>query len=89
MDRQRFIDTFGNSDKPDKPFFDINLMDEWSSIYTDQTLFWQAQYARFYAKEMFDIAVALDKDEDAWTLADNTEAFARFLESWLTVECRN
>lgn len=78
MDRQRFIDTFGG-----QPFFDINLMDEWAAIYTDKKLFWQAQYARFYAKEMFDIAVALDKDKEAWTLADNTEAFAKFLESWL------
>jgi hypothetical protein len=78
MDRQIFIDTFGN-----QPFFDINLMDDWAELYTDQTLFWQAQYARFYAKEMFDIAVALDKDEKAWTLADNTEIFAKFLESLL------
>lgn len=78
MDRQRFIDTFGG-----QPFFDINLMDEWAAIYTDKKLFWQAQYARFYAKEMFDIAVALDKDKEAWTLADNTETFAKFLESWL------
>lgn len=83
MDRQRFIDTFNKSDRP---IFDINLMDEWASLYTDQTLFWQAQYARFYAKEMFDIAVPLDKDKEARALADNTEAFARFLESWLIVQ---
>lgn len=82
MDRQRFIDTYGGS-----PFFDINLMDEWAAIYTDETLFWQAQYARFYAKEVFDIAMALDKDgiisDDAWRLADNVEAFARLLENSL------
>ena len=82
MDRQRFIDIYGK-----QPLFDIQLMDEWASLYTDEVLFWQAQYARFYAKEMFDIAVALDKDgivsENAWTLADNTEAFARLLEGLL------
>lgn len=87
MDRQRFIDTFGKSEKSDNLFFDINLMDEWASLYTEQTLFWQAQYARFYAKEMFDIAMALDRDnvisENAWTLADNVEAFAKLLESCL------
>jgi len=85
MERQGFIDVYGK-----KPFFDINLMDEWAALYTDQVLFWQAQYARFYAKEMFDIAVALDKDgifsENSWKLADNAEAFARLLEGGLTVQ---
>ena len=77
MDRQRFIDVYGYQ----------AIFDEWAALYTDEVLFWQAQYARFYAKEMFDIAVALDKDgvvsENAWTLADNAEAFARLLESSL------
>ena len=77
MDRQRFIDKYG-----EKPFFDIDLMDEWAAIYTDEVLFWQAQYARFYAKEMFDIAVALESEE-AYTLSDNVEILARFLESSL------
>ena len=77
MERQRFIDRFGNH-----PFFDINLMDEWAAIYTDEVLFWQAQYARFYAKEVFDIAVA-SESEEAWRLADNVEIFTRFLESSL------
>jgi hypothetical protein len=77
MDRQRFIDKYGG-----EPFFDINLMDEWASLYTDQILFWQAQHARFYAKETFDIAVAL-KSEEAWRLADNVEIFAKFLEKSL------
>jgi hypothetical protein len=80
MDRQIFIEKFG-----DQPFFDINLMDEWAEIYTDQVLFWQAQYARFYAKEMFDIAVASESKE-AWTLADNIEIFAKLLESSLIVQ---
>ena len=82
MERQRFIDVYGG-----QPFFDINLMDEWAAIYTDEKLFWQAQYARFYAKEMFDIAIALDKDdivsENAWELIVNTEFLARLLENSL------
>ena len=57
-------------------------MDEWASIYIDEPLFWQAQYARYYTKEMFDIAVASNSDS-AWILADNTEIFARFLEAFI------
>lgn len=57
-------------------------MDDWASIYTDEMLFWQSQYFRSCAKEMFDIASASDV-EYLWKLADSTEAFARFLESSL------
>jgi hypothetical protein len=85
MDRQKFIDVYGK-----QPFFDINQFDEWASMYTDEVLFWKAQYARYYAKEMFDIAVALDKDnvfsDNAWTLADTAEANARLLEDCLIVQ---
>jgi hypothetical protein len=79
MDRNRFIKIYGH-------LFDIQLFDEWSSIYEDEDLFWQAQYARSYAKEMFDIAMALDKDNidsDAWKIADMTESFAKLLENSL------
>lgn len=77
MDRQRFIDVYGYQ----------AIFDEWASLYTDEILFWKAQYARLYAKEMFDIAMALDRDnivsENAWELADKAEAFARLLEGSL------
>jgi hypothetical protein len=80
--RQKCIDVYSK-----KYLFDLKLMDEWSFIYTDPELFWQAQYARYYAKEMFDIAVALDKDDieskDAWPIADASEAVAKILENCL------
>ena len=79
MERQRFIDVYG-----DNLFFD-----EWAGLYSDQELFWQAQYARFYAKEMLDMAMALDKDgvkSNVWKLADNAEAIARVLEESLRIK---
>ena len=72
MERQRFIDVYGNN-----LFFD-----EWASLYSNQELFWQAQYARFYAKEMYDIAMACDM----WVLADYAEDFAKLLENSLVNE---
>lgn len=79
MERQQLIDVYGH-------LFDIGIMDEWASIYTNKKLFWQAQYARFYAKEIYDIAVALDNDNvesNVWTIADTSEMLAKVLESSL------
>lgn len=75
MYKQRFIDIYGH-------LFNLDLMDEWASTYTDEMLFWQSQYFRSCAKEMFDIASASDS-YSSWALADGAEVFARFLESSL------
>lgn len=79
--RKQFIDKYGS-------FFDTKVLDEWSEMYVDSKLFWQAQYARCYAKELFDKATALDKNGyeavEEWAEADNAEIFARLLEDGLT-----
>jgi hypothetical protein len=78
--RQQFIDKYGS-------LFDMRLVDEWAGLFVDSKLFWQAQYARCYAKELFDKAVARDKEGaealEEWAEADNAEIFAKLLENGL------
>ena len=80
--RQNCIDVYGNT-----YFVDLKLMDEWSNLYTDPVLFWQSQYARCYAKEIFDIAIALEKDDilskNIWEMSNATEEIAQMLEKSL------
>ena len=82
MERQRFINVYGN-------IYDLQIIDEWATLYTDEEIFWKSQYFRSYAKEMLDIAMALDTDNinsDSWLLADFAEAIARVLEGSLCIK---
>jgi hypothetical protein len=79
-ERQKFINRYGD-------IFDIDVLDFWENMYTDPFLFWKSQYARSYAKELFDIATIAQSNKEYsrqdWIGADYAEGLARTLENLL------
>lgn len=80
LERQNFINRYGD-------FFDIDVLDFWENMYSDPNLFWKSQYARSYAKELFDIATNIQNNREYsrkdWIGADYAEGLARILENSL------
>jgi hypothetical protein len=87
-EKEIFLSKYGNLFSEE-----IQLFDVWASIYNNPPLFWNSLFARYYAKELFDIATEYDKygedSYEAWLHADNVEMFAKCLEDALIVQEAN